>query len=129
MTTISVAKNTIVITISLLRSSMRRSFHAMRPACLRNELITTSVGVPMVEVFELVVRIRVGTFFEHQPTPPQDRDVIAATGDRLEVVRDDDDDRPARPEVAELLAEAQRAVAVEAGERLVEQQQRRLRQQ
>src|SRR5258705_11517034 len=102
MTTSSVAKNTIVITISLLRSSTRRSFHATRPAWRRSDML---VGVTMIDVFELLVGIRVGTFFEYEAASAQDRDVIGAAGDRFEIVGHDDDDRAARLELAELLAE------------------------
>src|SRR5690606_14444648 len=83
------------------------------------------VRVAVVEVLELVVRVRVAALLAHQAATAQDGDVVGAAGDRLEIVRDDDNDRAARLELAELAAERECAPAIEPGERLVEEQQRR----
>ena len=59
----------------------------------------------MIDVFELIVRIHVRTFFEDEAAAAQDRDVIGAARDCLEIVRHDDDDRAGCLELAELLAQ------------------------
>ncbi len=55
-----------------------------------------SVRVAMIDVFELLVVVR-AALFEHQLTATQDRHVIGAIGDRLEIVGDDHDDRAGVP--------------------------------
>src|SRR6478609_3001334 len=115
MTTSSAAKNIIVITISLLRSSMRRSFHAMRAAWRRRDMTRALGGVLVVEVLEALVRVRVAALLDNEAATPQDRDVVGATRDRFEIVRDDHDDRARRLELSELRPEREGTAAVEAG--------------
>jgi hypothetical protein len=82
----------------------------------------------VVEVLQLIVRVRqVAALLAHELAALEDRDVVRTARDRLEIVGHDDDDRAVGLEPAELLAERERTAAIEAGERLVEQQQRRLR--
>src|SRR5882672_9513362 len=82
-------------------------------------------GMLVVDVLELVVGVRVAALLEREVAAAQDRDVIGARRDRFEIVGDDDHDRTGGLQLAELLAERERAAAIEPGERLVEQEQRR----